>query len=54
MQDSLRVLPPLTPEQEAEINTYDLHWRPTLTEAARRGESIKETYERNKGLDDLM
>lgn len=54
MQTSLRVLPPLTPEQEAEINTYDLHWRPTLTEAARRGESIKETYERNKGLDDLM
>lgn len=53
MASSLRELPPLTPEQEAEINTYELHWRATLTQAARKGQSIKETYERNKTIDSL-
>ncbi|MGI9191857.1 MAG: hypothetical protein ACR2IL_07020 [Chitinophagaceae bacterium] len=44
----------LTPEQEQEIMQYEEHWRPTLEEAALRGESIKETYEKLRPLEDLM
>ncbi len=42
---------PLTLEQTREIMTYPNYWRGTLTRAAERGESIKETYERLKGLE---
>ncbi len=43
----------LTLEQIREIMTYPNYWRPILTKAAERGESIKETYERLKGLESL-
>ena len=45
---------PLTAEQKKEIMTYQQHWRPTLTKAAERGESIKKTYEELKGFEGLM
>jgi hypothetical protein len=41
----------LTLEQTREIMTYPNYWRGTLTRAAERGESIKETYEELKGLE---
>ena len=41
----------LTLEQTREIMTYPNYWQPTLTAAAKRGESIKETYEELKGLE---
>ena len=41
----------LTLEQRREIMTYPNYWRGTLTRAAERGESIKETYEELKGLE---
>jgi hypothetical protein len=43
----------LTIEQINEIKTYPAYWRPTLTEAAKRGESIKEFYDKYKDLDYL-
>ena len=43
----------LTLEQTREIMTYPNYWRCTLTKAAERGESIKETYERLKCLESL-
>ncbi len=54
LNTSLRELPPLTPEQDAEIKTYDSVWHSLLTEAARNGKSIKEVYERNKGIEAFM
>ena len=44
----------LTEQQKKEIMSYQQHWRPTLTKAAERGESIKKTYEELKGLEGLM
>lgn len=44
----------LTIEQRMEIMTYPSYWRSTLTEAAERGESIKETYEKLKPLENLF
>jgi hypothetical protein len=44
----------LTAEQIKELMSYPQHWRPTLREAAERGESIKETYEELKGFEGLM
>jgi hypothetical protein len=44
----------LTLEQTKEIMSYPVHWRNTLEKAAERGESIKETYERLKGLEAFM
>jgi len=44
----------LTIEQINEIKTYPDYWRPTLTEAAKRGESIKETYEELSDFEGLM
>jgi hypothetical protein len=44
----------LTIEQINEIKTYPAYWRSTLTEAAQRGESIKEFYEKYKDLEGLM
>ncbi len=41
----------LTLGQTREIMTYPNYWRGTLTRAAEKGESIKETYERLKGLE---
>ena len=43
----------LTPEQTREIMTYPNYWRGTLTRAAERGESIKDTYEELKDLENL-
>ncbi len=53
-QENLKTKKTLTIEQRYEIMTYQSHWRPTLTEAAERGESIKETYEELKDLEGLM
>jgi hypothetical protein len=53
-QEKLKTKKPLTIEQKREIMTYPNHWRPTLTEAAERGESIKETYEELKDFEKLM
>ena len=44
----------LTIEQINEIKTYPDYWRNTLTEAAKRGESIKEFYDKYKDLEGLM
>jgi predicted transcriptional regulator len=44
----------LTEEQIKEIETYPTHWQPTLMRAAKKGESVKETYERLKGFEMLM
>lgn len=43
----------LTQDQIMELMTYPNYWRNTLREAAERGESIKEVYERNKDLEYL-
>jgi hypothetical protein len=43
----------LTKEQIEEINSYPDYWRNTLREAAERGGSIKEVYEKLKDLDYL-
>jgi hypothetical protein len=43
----------LTEDQIKEINSYPDYWQSTLEEVAMRGESIKETYERLKGLESL-
>ena len=53
-QEDLKIKKPLTIEQRKEIMSYPQHWRPTLTEAAERGESIKETYEVLKGFEAMM
>ena len=53
-QEDLKTKKTLTIEQRYEIMTYQSHWRPTLTEAAERGESIKETYEELKDFEKLM
>lgn len=53
-QEKLKTKKPLTIEQIHEIMTYPDHWRSTLTEAAERGESIKETYEKLKDFEGLM
>ena len=53
-QEDLKTKKTLTIEQRYEIMTYQSHWRPTLTEAAERGESIKETYEELKDFEGLM
>jgi hypothetical protein len=44
----------LTIEQTHEIMKYPFYWRDTLTEAAQRGESIKETYEELKSFEDMI
>jgi len=44
---------PLTADQIEELESYPNYWRATLREAAERGESIKETYEELKDLDNL-
>ena len=44
---------PLTLEQTSEIMTYPNYWQPTLTRAAERGESIKDTYEELKSLENF-
>ena len=44
----------LTIEQTHEIMKYPFYWRGTLTEAAQRGESIKETYEELKSFEDML
>ncbi len=41
-------------EQILEIQKYPIYWQPTLKEAAQQGESIKETYEKLKGLEGFM
>jgi hypothetical protein len=43
----------LTLEQTREIMTYPNYWQPTLTRAAERGESIKDTYEELKSLENF-
>ena len=53
-QEDLKIKKPLTIEQRKEIMSYPTYWRPTLTEAAERGESIKETYEELKGFEAMM
>ena len=53
-QEDLKIKKPLTIEQRKEIMSYPQHWRPTLIEAAERGESIKETYEELKGFEAMM
>jgi hypothetical protein len=44
----------LTAEQIKELMSYPQHWIPTLSEAAERSKSIKETYEELKGFEGLM
>lgn len=44
----------LTLEQTHEIMKYPFYWQSTLTEAAQRGESIKETYEELKSFEDMI
>jgi hypothetical protein len=44
----------LTIEQTHEIMKYPFYWRGTLTEAAQRGESIKETYEELKSFEEML
>ena len=53
-QEDLKIKKPLTIEQRKEIMSYPTYWRPTLTEAAERGESIKETYERLQKFEEMM
>lgn len=53
-QEDLKIKKPLTIEQRKEIMSYPQHWRPTLIEAAERGESIKETYEELKYFEAMM
>ena len=53
-QEDLKIKKPLTIEQRQEIMSYPQHWRPTLIEAAERGESIKETYEELKYFEAMM
>jgi len=43
----------LTLDQRRELMSYPNYWRATLQKAAERGESISETYERLKRLDDF-
>ena len=43
----------LTIDQKRELMSYPNYWRPTLQEAAERGESISETYEELKRLEDF-
>jgi hypothetical protein len=52
-QENLKTKQTLTIEQRYEIMSYPSHWRSTLTKAAERGESIKETYEELKDLENL-
>jgi len=42
-KEELKKKQQLTEEQIKELMSYPSHWRPTLEEAAERGESIKET-----------
>jgi hypothetical protein len=44
----------LTLEQTHVIMKYPFYWRGTLTEAAQRGESIKETYEELKSFEEML
>ncbi len=44
----------LTQDQIEELMCYPDYWRNTLREAAQRGESIKEVYEKLKDLEYLM
>ncbi len=44
----------ITFEQTLELLSYPQHWRPTLREAAERGESIKEAYESLKDFEAFM
>lgn len=44
---------PLTQDQIEELMSYPNYWRNTLREAAERGESISEAYERLKDLEYL-
>ena len=53
-KEDLKIKKPLTIEQRKEIMSYPQHWRPTLIEAAERGESIKETYEELKYFEAMM
>ena len=53
-QEDSAIKKSLTIDQIKEIMSYPSHWRNTLTEAAKRGESIKETYEELKDLENLM
>ena len=53
-QEDSAIKKSLTIDQIKEIMSYPSHWRNTLTEAAKRGESIKETYEKLKDLENLM
>ncbi len=43
----------LTIDQRRELMSYTDYWRATLQKAAERGESISETYERLKSLEDF-
>jgi hypothetical protein len=43
----------LTLDQRRELMSYPDYWRATLQKAAERGESISETYERLKSLEDF-
>lgn len=47
-------LPSLNMDQIREIMTYPPHWRNTLTESALKGNSIKDTYEELKDLENFM
>jgi hypothetical protein len=53
-QDELKSIKKLTEDQIKELLTYPSHWRPTLCEAALKGESIKETYEELKDFEAFM
>jgi hypothetical protein len=44
----------LTQDQIEELMSYPDYWRNTLREAAERGESIKETYEKLKAFEAMM
>jgi hypothetical protein len=52
-QENLKTKKTLTIEQRYQIMMYPSYWRPTLTKAAERGESINETYEELKDLEEL-
>ncbi len=52
--DELKTNMKLTEDQIKELWTYPSHWRPTLCEAALKGESIKETYEKLKDFEAFM
>jgi hypothetical protein len=53
-QEELTTKKKLTIEQTHEIMKYPFYWQSTLTEAAQRGESIKETYEELKAFEEML